>query len=134
MVGLAGIARGHLRRVLTAILVVLLMAVGLTGCATHRPHPIETTASLPPDVLAKGQLATVFVDGQLSQYGVQSMPVVAVGVDANGQPYADVVLAPSDSGETPMHLGETITVEGIPVTLVSFDYNGAQSVTFLVGG
>ena len=67
-----------------------------------------------------------------------SAPQSMTGLDANGQSYADVGLAPRVPGEAPvtypLHLGETVTADGVKVTLVSFDCNGAQSVTFLVGG
>jgi len=122
-----------------AALIAVGCLVGVEGCAAFRPHPYEATASLPPDELAKGRLVTVDVGGQLVEGGVRSMPVSGVGRDASGQPYIDVGLAPSAPGGAPvnylLHLGETITVDGTKVTLVSFDnHYDVQAVTFLVNG
>ena len=147
MVGLAGITVGRLRRVLTAMLVVLL-AASLAGCATvtdvaaptGRPFStgpiIEATAILPPEITEHGQPAQVEVGGWVPFSGLS---LLAVRYDADGKPVAMVGLPshnPKDPiTEYPLHLGETVSLDDwVSVTLVSFDNDGAQAVTFLFNG
>ncbi|MCL2653750.1 MAG: hypothetical protein FWD63_08210 [Propionibacteriaceae bacterium] len=122
---------------LSAAALIASLLVGLAGCAMLGKPVIEATASIAPDVLAKGKLIQVGIGGQLLEDNI-SIPVAGIEKDDAGQP---VVMVGIDSPEStspgriyPLHLGETVLVDKmVNLTLVSFDRVGtrSQAVTFL---
>ena len=94
---------------------------------------ISATTSIPAEKLQQGILEQVYVRGVI-RHGMTVLPLMSIEMD-QGNPVAWFAIGPGggprDDGTYPLHLEETLDLEGSPaIRLVSFDVvNDYQAVT-----